>query len=67
MQQDPSRYRAYMLRLWRVEDGAETPWRASLQNVRTGQRLGFAGLDEAIAHLREEVLLAPDANASGEG
>jgi hypothetical protein len=29
---------AYLLRLWRVDNGTEALWRASLQDVRTGER-----------------------------
>jgi hypothetical protein len=46
---------AYLLRLWRVDNGAEAIWRASLQDVRTGERRGFAGLDEAFAYLRQQL------------
>jgi hypothetical protein len=46
---------AYLLRLWRADNGTEAIWRASLQDVRTGERLGFAGLDEALVFLRQQV------------
>jgi len=54
---DPKRrgHVAYLLRLWRVDNGMEAIWRASLQDVRTGERLGFAGLDEAFAYLRQQL------------
>lgn len=51
---------AYLLRLWRVDNGAQAIWRASLQDVRTGERLGFAGLDEAVAYLRQQLDPRPD-------
>ena len=34
-------YRAYLLRLWRVEDDGGR-WRARLENVETGEAQGFA-------------------------
>lgn len=37
-------YRAYLLRLWEVDNDGRPVWRASLQDPRTGERLGFAGL-----------------------
>jgi hypothetical protein len=46
-------YRAYMLRLRRT-DGAQPAWRASLDEVATGERYVFATLDEMLAWLREE-------------
>lgn len=63
MKREPSGYRAYLLRLWQAEDGERATWRASLQDVRTGQRLGFASLDAAFGHLRSEILSAPDAES----
>jgi hypothetical protein len=46
---------AYLLRLWRVDNGTEAIWRASLQDVRSGERLGFASLNEAVAFLRQQL------------
>lgn len=50
---------AYLLRLWRADNGTEAIWRASLQDVRTGERLGFAGLDEVVAYLRQQLTSSP--------
>lgn len=44
-----------MVRLWYVTNGDARYWRASLHDVRTGERRGFAGLDEAMAFLRQEL------------
>jgi hypothetical protein len=47
---------AYLLRLWRADDGRQEPiWRASLQDVRTGERRGFAGLAEAVRYLEQQM------------
>jgi hypothetical protein len=58
---DEQRYVAYLVRLWRVHHNAELCWRASIENVHTGERHAFADLaalcdflwatvqDEAIA------------------
>jgi hypothetical protein len=56
---------AYMLRLWRVENGVEVVWHASLQEVRSGERLGFAGLDEAVAYLRQQLETQPEPRSLG--
>lgn len=45
---------AYLLRLWRVKDKGKTHWRASLENAHTGERKGFAGLDELFAFLQQQ-------------
>jgi hypothetical protein len=47
-------YRSYLLRLWR----AETPdqgWHASLEDPRTGERIGFASLEQLFAFLMDRV------------
>ena len=46
-------YLAYLLRLWRIGKGEGAVWRASLQDVRTGERVGFAGLEEAFVYLQQ--------------
>jgi hypothetical protein len=37
---DQRTYRAYLLRLWR--ESKHDPWRATLEDPHTGERLGFA-------------------------
>ena len=44
-------YRAYLLRLWRVEDEGRG-WRARLENVETGETQGFASLEMLIEFLQ---------------
>ena len=51
-------YRAYMLRLWQVEEGRCVLWHASLEDVRTGQRQGFGDLEELMRYLRALLDLA---------
>jgi len=46
-------YLSYLLRLWQTGNESEIVWRAALEDVRTGERQGFASLDALIAHLRE--------------
>jgi hypothetical protein len=41
-----SRYMAFLLRLWQVKNEEGLAWRASLESARTGERHGFASLDE---------------------
>jgi hypothetical protein len=60
MTQDPREageargYIAYLLRLWRERDGELSRWRASLQDPRSGERVGFARLEELFRFLRQE-------------
>ena len=51
-------YQSYLLRLWREKGRTSIQWRASLQDPHSGDRVGFAHLDELIAFLREQTGLA---------
>lgn len=61
---EPQDYFAYLLRLWRETGGQNTWWRASLQDPHSGERVGFAHLDELVAFLRERTGLAPQTEDS---
>lgn len=41
---DEQQYVAYLVRLWRVHHNTELCWRASIENVHTGERHAFADL-----------------------
>jgi len=47
-------YAAYLLRLWRERSGESTRWRASLQDPHSGERVGFASLEELFVYLRRK-------------
>jgi hypothetical protein len=51
---DPSakHYRSYLLRLWC--EAPDRRWRASLEDPRTGKRIGFASLEQLFAFLMEQ-------------
>jgi hypothetical protein len=53
-------YLAYLLRLWQAKAEEETTWRASLESSLTGQRQGFASLDELFEFLRREAAATLD-------
>lgn len=50
-------YAAYVLRLWREPSEADNAdvWRFSLENVRTGERRGFADLPGLLAFLQGQL------------
>jgi hypothetical protein len=53
---DPRRkYVAYLLRLWQVRDKGQVAWRASTENVHTGEQRGFAGLADLFTFFEGEV------------
>jgi len=46
-----SGYLSFLLRLWQVK-GEGPGWRASLEDVQSGELLGFTGLAELVAYLQ---------------
>ena len=42
---------SFILRLWSVEQGKTSDWQASLEILGTGERFGFANLEELFAFL----------------
>ena len=51
---NPKQYRSYLLRVWRAET-RDACWHASLEDPRTGDRVGFACLEQLFAYLMEHV------------
>jgi hypothetical protein len=53
---DPNskQYRSYLLRLWRA-DTLDSGWRASLEDPRSGERIGFPCLEQLFAYLMGQV------------
>ena len=47
----PREYQSYLLRLWRTGTGASVVWRASVEDIRTGQWHSFASLSAAYRFL----------------
>jgi hypothetical protein len=45
-------YHAYLLRLWRENDNA--PWRVTLQDSRTGEKIGFTDLKKFSDYLEDK-------------
>jgi len=54
-------YLSYLLRLWPVGTGEGAAWRASLEEIATGERRAFAGLDDLLGTLRERMRLCSPA------
>jgi hypothetical protein len=51
-----SRHCSYLLRLWRNNGQGGSGWRASLEIPETGERIGFASLEELFAYLMDLTL-----------
>ena len=48
-------YLSYLLRLWQERATSPAVWRASLENSRTGERIGFSDTMQLFAFLQEQV------------
>ncbi len=48
------RYLSYLLRLWQTSDGGKQVWRASLESPGSGERRGFASLEDLIGFLQAQ-------------
>ena len=44
---------SYLLRLWRTEGLQACEWRASLEIPETGERIGFANLEQLFVYLMD--------------
>ena len=45
---------SYLLRLWQTGSAGQQVWRASLENMQTGERLGFANLEQLFVFLMQQ-------------
>jgi hypothetical protein len=60
-------YQSYLLRMWRVSDDGIN-WRASLENVQTGELHGFSKLADLIEFLQEVTMeKVPEHESPAEG
>jgi hypothetical protein len=62
MSREERRYLSYLLRLWQVRSEGELVWRASLESAHTGERQGFANLDDLCDFLRRQTDAVSNAN-----
>lgn len=54
MTEAPPASHAYLLRLWPARSAGTLVWRASITNVQTGERRGFADLASLFAFLKAQ-------------
>jgi hypothetical protein len=62
---DGATYYSYLLRIWQVPNNDERAWRIQLENVQTGEKHGFASLEELLVYLGQ--VTAQEGNPTGEG
>lgn len=49
---DRQHYHSFLLRVWLAEEGSQPQWRASLEDPHTGERQGFASLEDLCRYLK---------------
>lgn len=54
MADDEPGYLSYLLRLWQTYSDGQLVWRASLESPHTGERQGFADLEQLFVFLAEQ-------------
>lgn len=64
---DERQYLAYMVRLWTVRRNGDRLWRASVEDVRTGERQAFADVAGLVAFLQAAIAGGPPAAAAANG
>ena len=50
---NPKQRHSYLLRLWRTDSLGSSNWQASLEDPHTGQRIGFASLEQLFGFLMD--------------
>ena len=58
-------YYSFLLRLWQVKENGGQEWRATLENVESGEKRGFTSVEGLLAYL-SQVTTKMD-KTSGEG
>lgn len=67
MSENHQRYMSYLLRLWQVTVEGRPVWRASLESPLTGERRGFANLDDLFEYLEEETAVGRESKRDDRG
>ncbi len=49
--EEPPYYLVFILRIWPTAEAGKWSWRASLEDTRTRQKMGFARLDDLCAYI----------------
>ena len=62
MEEPQTDYLVYLLRLWRMRGAGAAGWRASLASPGSGERQGFASLDDLFLFLRQRTRVQADSD-----
>ena len=58
-------YYSFLLRLWQVKEDGGQEWRATLENVESGEKRGFTNVEDLLAYLSQVTTKMDE--TSGEG
>ena len=58
-------YFSFLLRLWQVKENGGQEWRATLENVESGEKRGFTNVEGLLAYL--SLVTSKMDGTSGEG
>ena len=64
MDKQPTTSRSYLMRLWATGVTNQQVWRASLEDVQSGERRGFANLEQLFVFLMEQTEQGGQASAA---
>jgi hypothetical protein len=62
----PRAYYSFLLRMWQTQDGDSFVWQASLEQPGTGERRGFADVQDLFQFLTHQMALRSE-HPAGEG
>jgi len=51
MENQPSKYYSFLLRLWKVNQGGRVVWRATIENPHTKEIIGFETVQDFTEYL----------------
>lgn len=58
-------YYSFLLRLWQVPAEGAQIWRVQIENILTGEKRGFTGIEELLSFINQVV--SQENKISGEG
>ena len=56
---------SFLLRLWQVPANEEHDWRILLENVQTGEKRGFASLEDFLVYLSQVTAETNETSSEG--
>ena len=58
-------YYSFLLRLWQVKEDGGQEWRATLENVESGEKRGFTNVEDLLAYLSRVTAKMSETSSEG--